>query len=491
MTRLILGAAMVALGCTPQPDDPEATSDRPTSEDPQTTGGVTEPPDEESSSTTTIDETDDGEPPEDLPPEQPPPDGELRAFPGAEGWGTDTPGGRGGAVYIVDTLDWAGPGSFSEALYAPEPRTIVFEVSGVIDVPAAAEPIGPEHSYLTIAGQTSPGGITFRGSDVGGATLFSYQPGAPDDEQFRHMIVRHVRFRGYGNSDNVSLAGVHHVVFDHCDFSGADDETLDITYAHDLTVQWSTLTNSGPGSRYGFLLGYAPTTRATLHHNLSAHHSNRCFAELHWGKGGTPAEGAFIDVRNNVGHNCANESFLHAWMQPGDDARLNLVGNAMVEGADINPGSTAMFGIEMGTQVYQVDNTFPGFPEYPIWSNPVEVDAAFDAPEVTTTSSDIAFEDVLGLAGAWPRDAMNERTVGEVESGTGRLVESLADIADPLIEDGPAAPADTDRDGMPDAWEEERGFNVGVDDSADDPDGDGWTNLELWLADRAAAVLPN
>src|SRR6185503_18461068 len=90
--------------------------------------------------------------------------GAARAFPGAEGFGTETPGGRGGMVYIVTTLDWDGPGSLSEALLAKEPRIVVFRVSGVIDVPAGVSVLTEASSYVTVAGQTSPGGITLRGA---------------------------------------------------------------------------------------------------------------------------------------------------------------------------------------------------------------------------------------------------------------------------------------------------------------------------------------
>src|SRR5437868_2011857 len=84
--------------------------------------------------------------------------GAVPSFPGAEGWGTDTPGGRGGKVYIVKTLASTGPGSLMEAISATGPRIIVFQVSGVIKMPAFQ--FGEAHSYVTIAGQTSPGGVT-------------------------------------------------------------------------------------------------------------------------------------------------------------------------------------------------------------------------------------------------------------------------------------------------------------------------------------------
>src|SRR5688572_33402879 len=82
----------------------------------------------------------------------------LPAFPGAEGFGAVATGGRGGQVIYVTTLANDGPGSLAEALATPGPRTILFKVSGVIHT--AAEII---YSDVTIAGQTSPGGITVRG----------------------------------------------------------------------------------------------------------------------------------------------------------------------------------------------------------------------------------------------------------------------------------------------------------------------------------------
>ncbi|MEQ9500615.1 MAG: hypothetical protein RIT81_27340 [Deltaproteobacteria bacterium] len=432
----------------------------------------------------------DGGPPRDAGPWTPPTggaEGSLGAFPGAQGFGTETVGGRGGQVLHVTTLNWDGPGSFSEALYTPGARIIVFEVSGVIDVPDVGREMGPEHSFLTIAGQTSPGGITFRGNGVGGPTLFFYAPQAPDDRKLHDVIVRFVRFRGHGNTDNVTIAGAHHLVFDHCDFSGADDEALDITYAHDVTISWSTVANSGPGSHYGFLFAYAPSTRFSYHHNLSANHANRCGANIHWDEGGPPAEGVDLDIRNNVLHNCGNESFFHLWTgdwSPGT-VRANFVGNTMSEGPNTHNGSVAMFGLDRPVAVFADDNSYPGYPLHPDWGNPELVGAAHPMAPVDTAPHAEAYERVLARAGAWPRDAMNVRTVGQVRSGEG----GYGLVNDPVIESGPAPPADVDRDGMPDAWEEMNGLVVGTDDSAGDLDDDGWTNIEEYLEARAQSLI--
>lgn len=433
----------------------------------------------------------DGGPPRDGGPWTPPPggaEGSLGAFPGAQGFGTETVGGRGGRVLHVTTLSWSGPGSFSEALYTPGPRIIVFEVSGVIDVPDVGREMGPEHSFVTIAGQTSPGGITFRGNGVGGPTLFFYAPNAPADRQLHDVIVRFVRFRGHGNTDNVTIAGAYRLVFDHCDFSGADDEALDITYAHDVTISWSTVANSGPGSHYGFLFAYSPSTRFSYHHNLSANHANRCGANIHWDEGGPPAEGVDVDIRNNVLHNCGNESFFHFWTgenwSPGT-VRANFVGNTMSEGPNTHNGSVAMFGLDRPVAVYLDDNSYPGFPVVPSWANPELVGGAHTMAPVDTQPRAQAYDRVLAEAGAWPRDAMNVRTVQQVRAGTG----GFGQVDDPVITSGPAAPADVDRDGMPDAWEATNGLVVGTDDSAGDLDDDGWTNIEEWLEARAQSLI--
>ena len=84
----------------------------------------------------------------------------LPAFPGAEGFGTETPGGRGGPVLVVTNRNSSGPGSFREAMLTTGPRIIVFRVSGVIDLGGNIS-LTEAHSHVTVLGQSSPGGGTF------------------------------------------------------------------------------------------------------------------------------------------------------------------------------------------------------------------------------------------------------------------------------------------------------------------------------------------
>jgi hypothetical protein len=404
---------------------------------------------------------------------------EPKAFPSAQGFGADTPGGRGGEVHVVTTLDWSGDGSLSEALFSTGPRIIVFRVSGVIDVPGGAGMLGEEHSYVTVAGQTSPGGITLRAA---GTALASYQ------ENFHDGVFRHLRFRGDGNYDNVAFNQTHHVIFDHCDFSGATDETLDITFSHDFTVQWSTVTNSDPdGQNYGILFAYPPTANVSFHHNLSAHHGGRCAPHSHWGD---EAPDATYDIRNNVFYNCGHSRVMNLTAGGQGQVRLNLKGNYAKAGPSTPMGSDTFFtNLGSSFHLYARQNTYePDFPVFPsAYHDPTLVDEPHDTPSVDTTTAEQAYEQVLNRAGAWPRDPMNERTVGEVRNGTGEL----GQLSDSLITSGPEPPADEDRDGMADAWEREQGLDPSdPSDASGDLDDDGYTNVEEYINMLARDRVP-
>ncbi len=142
------------------------------------------------------------------------------AFPGAQGWAAQTPGGRGGRILRVTNLNPNGPGSFRAALQAQGPRIIVFEVAGVIDMGLATWNI--DQPFLTIAGQTAPSpGITLIRGGI--------------DVRTHDVIVRHIRirtgvsgqaWRSGWEADAFSTVGAWNVIVDHCTMTWALDENL-------------------------------------------------------------------------------------------------------------------------------------------------------------------------------------------------------------------------------------------------------------------------
>jgi len=410
----------------------------------------------------------------------PPPPGscvdQACAFPGAEGFGTATPGGRGGRVIAVTTLAADGPGSFREAMLIPEPRIIVFRVSGPIDMAGQSIELFEEHSYVTVAGQTSPGGVT-----IVNGTISNYHT------DFHDAIFRFLRLRGPQAYDNISLSEAHDFVIDHCDFSGGMDETFDATSAHDYTVQWSTISNSvaGEGSQnYGALLAYKPTSNITLHHNLSAHHGGRCGAQFHWaGDLPEPEGGAALDLRNNVFYNCAFQQIYRADEAPSTGLRFDLVGNFAISGPDTQADSM-LFGISGA--LYMDDNVYEGQDLIltPYFEGEL-LEASHGFPPVTTSAAAQAYTDVLAWAGAWPRDPMNARTIAEVEARTGTLGKN----DDAWIESGDDPPPDADGDGMPDAWEQEHGLDPQDDSDAASIDDSGYSQIELYVNELATARI--
>jgi len=145
---------------------------------------------------------------------------DLPAFPGAQGWAAQTPGGRGGQVLRVTTLSASGPGSFGAAVDTPGPRIIVFEVGGVIDL--GGRTIKIAEPFLTVAGQTAPSpGITFI---RGGFDIVTHD-----------VVVQHVRVRpgeaGFPklsghDFDAISTIAGRDVIVDHCSLTWATDENL-------------------------------------------------------------------------------------------------------------------------------------------------------------------------------------------------------------------------------------------------------------------------
>ncbi|ETW98278.1 MAG: hypothetical protein ETSY2_43055, partial [Candidatus Entotheonella gemina] len=227
----------------------------------------------------------------------------LPAFPGAEGYGSDTPGGRGGRVIAVTHLRDAGPGSLRHALEVETgPRIVVFRVGGTI---ALTRPIRlrEPNSWLTVAGQTAPGdGIQVRNYGL------MMSDGAHD------IVLRYLRLRP-GTADPAKIGGagidaltlwgndgsrVHHVVVDHLSMTWAIDENANHWgWVTDVTYQWSLFAEGatthhpeGPHSM-GLLVGGDARNTVSVHHSVFAHNHNR----------NPLLRGHRADFRNNLVYN--------------------------------------------------------------------------------------------------------------------------------------------------------------------------------------------
>ena len=222
-------------------------------------------------------------------------DGQLPAFPGAEGFGRYTTGGRGGAVYHVTKLDDDGSeGTFRWACNKTGVRTIVFDVSGTIYLKSALQ---LKKGNVTIAGQTAPGD---------GICIADY----PFTIDSNNVIIRFMRFR-LGNRhvdkhEGDGLGGMdrQNIIVDHCSISWSIDECLSVYGSKNITLQWNivsqSLKNSGhtKGSHgYG---GNWGGSGATYHHNLLAHHDSR--VPRLGPRPGTQTDER-MDLRNNVMYN--------------------------------------------------------------------------------------------------------------------------------------------------------------------------------------------
>ena len=376
--------------------------------------------------------------------------GATPAFPGAEGFGADTPGGRGGSGIAVTNLDDSGPGSFRAACEAEGPRIIVFRVGGLIDL---KKNIVVRNPNITIAAQTAPGdGICLRDHQIVIDT--------------HDVILRYLRSRPgdiSGNEvDAISVAGSSRkVIADHCSATWSVDEALSPSGGiSDVTVQWCLiaegLNNSvhkkGPH-------GYGSLVRAigglSLHHNLWAHNRGRN-PRLgdNYGKPPFP----IFDVRNNVIYDHGGPSVT------GDTFEANYIANY------IKPGPATGRPLPIGPtykaalKFYVDGNEVSGKITVDLFSKMQGVTLVakpFEAPAVRTVSAEEAYKVVLAGAGATVpvRDAVDERIIADVRNGTGGFVDSQKQVGGwPEYKSAPA-PKDTDGDGIPDDWELAHGLN--------------------------------
>jgi pectate lyase len=439
----------------------------------------------------------------------------LKAFPGAEGWGAMSRGGRGGRVIKVTNLNASGPGSLAAACAADGPRIVVFEVSGVIH-----GDIRITKPYITIAGQTAPGaGITVEG------IVSSYNYGV-HDIIIRHLRVRRKRDIGAGG-DCIQLGGLgpantgtYNILLDHLSLSWGNDEVIDLYHSHDVTVQWCTVEESDHEGHskgqhnYGMISAAENNGAVSVHHNLWAHHGRRvpCMAPYR--------ENAAGDFCNNVIYNCRG-----GYTDDGHGVRakspVNLHKNFYRRGPQTE-GRMYPYALSPDMTYYVRDNFFEdwGYQHHPRhwkpanlpggvprWiqfnNNGQEIDAPAKTPAIELVDAREAYDLVLAKAGCWPRDRVTKRTIDEVKNKTGSWGRNapLEPTDEWFLQDlAPGkGPGDNDGDGLADAWEKTHGLDA---DNPNDaativppgkPASDrhaGYSYIEFYLNELADNLVP-
>jgi pectate lyase len=434
---------------------------------------------------------------------------QVPAFPGAEGAGAMTPGGRGGRIIEVTTLDDSGPGSYRAALEAEGARIVVFRVAGRIQL---ASRVQIRHPFITIAGQTAPGD----GVCIAGETT---------EINTHDVVIRYMRFRrGELDRRDDALGGypVRNIIIDHCSASWGLDENISLYRwiekmpdgkekkrpVENVTIQWCIssealdLNNHAFGGTWG-------GRNASFHHNLFANNT---------GRNPSIGYGDHVDFRNNVIFN-----WRHRTLDGGDASSwLNVVANYYKPGPATETGSAQyricrpqhlnMFS-EAPTpgKWFVAENHVLGHPEISAnnWKGGVQFDepdlkeagrlenliskvrgqSPFPAPAISQQTAEQAYELVLAQAGATlpARDAVDQRIIecvrtGQPTAGQRGIIRTPDDAGGwPIYRSAPPAP-DADHDGMPDAWESKHGLNrADASDGARDTDGDGYTNVEEFL----------
>lgn len=402
------------------------------------------------------------------------------AFPGAEGFGAHAIGGRGGVAFHVTNLNDKGPGSLRAACEADGPRTIVFNISGVIELKS---PLKITQPFITIAGQTAPGdGVCLKNHPI----LISTHD----------VIIRYLRVRPGADAgkemDAISInGGSRDVIVDHCSTSWGTDELISVsgTNINNITVQWCFLSESLNHSvHHKGEHGYGSLIRSdgpvTYHHNLYAHNKSR---NPRPGSYGDP-KNTLLDFRNNVIYDWGERAGYSA----EDATAINFIGNYLKPGPSTRRLNEAFHIGGAATRLFPSGTIYDGpkgkiTDDWLLVSSAAEVNKAgqpFPCAPVTTDAAAEAFPKVLATGGANlpQRDSVDQRVVQEIKDGKGRIIDSPKDVGGWPTLHSSAAPADSDGDGIPDEWEKQHGLNPN--DPADArkaADASGYSYIEQYL----------
>ncbi len=433
------------------------------------------------------------------------------AFPGAEGFGRYTSGGREGTVIYVTNLNDSGDGSLRAAVEASGARIIMFKVSGIIELESN---LNISNDDITIAGQSAPGdGICIKN--------YSVVVGADN------VIIRYMRFRmgDEAQNENDALWGRYNsnVIIDHCSMSWSTDECASFYNNSDFTMQWCILSESlrisvhEKGTHgYGGIWG---GQGASFHHNLLADHDSRNPRLCGSRYTGEPDK-ELVDLRNNVIYNWGGNSgyageggsynIVNNYYKPGSATKSGVSDRIFSPNADdgSNSNEEGVWGVfyvngnYMNGSTTVTNDNWEGIDPNPSSKDKDELksDTSYDHGDITTQSSSDAYAAVLSYGGAsLVRDSVDLRIVSETTNGTytyegsngssGGLIDTQTDVGGWPSYNSSTAPTDTDGDGMPDDWEEVNSL-----DSSDASDGvkydlsSYYTNVEVYLNSLVADI---
>jgi len=453
---------------------------------------------------------------------------DIPAFPGAEGGGAFTPGGRGGKIFIVTSLEDSGKGTFREACEAVGARTIVFNVSGIIQLKKRISMRAP---YVTIAGQTAPGD----GICIAGETL---------EIDTHDVIIRYMRFRRGATEvtrrdDALGGNPIGNIIVDHCSVSWGLDENISL-YRHQFQANDKSK------------LEKLPACNITIQNTISSEGLdtyNHAFGSTIGGLNSTFMRNLWADniSRNaSIGmygdFNFVNNVIFNWWNRSldGGDYRsmFNIINNYFKPGPItptdqpiryriLKPESGYMKPQTYG-RAYVDGNYIVGSPEVTAdnWNGGVQLEdhseaetknylelikqpKPFSMPNITIMKAEEAYEFVLKNVGAIlpKRDAVDERIIKQVRTGKIEAKDGLenaigaefikrrlpADSYKKGIITNPnqvggypeykgKAYKDSDNDGIADAWEKKFGLNPNdPSDANKDANGDGYTNIEKYF----------
>ena len=472
---------------------------------------------------------------------------EVPAFPGAEGYGAVSKGGRNGRIIAVTNLNDAGRGSLRAACESSGPRIVVFRVGGIIELDSE---IVIRDSCITIAGQTAPGGGIL-------LCMSKFKKIEGHNKLIRikthHVIIRYLRLRfgympflRYPRSSNFFIdEGSAGVVLDHNSISWASDENLtvcsDSGSIRDITISWCIIgeglrpdapcsNNHGAGILCSSVHNSDAAVNFSLHHNLMIHNQYRnpllaiknaevvnnitynweCWAMMF-------CRGMRIDITGNIFRKGPYSGFCSGWV-----SRIPIIwrSDAKIGPTSLEPSiyisGNLGYGIHSSgednwkliDEAITEDQPHPLHPQKSLGRPP---DIAFrrrspmaDIPyKVTVHTAAVLPRKLLHSAGAYRhlnekgewvinRDSVDRRYIREYYDGTGKLPKTEDFVGGyPRIRAYDTPYSDSDYDGMPDKWEMKNGLDPeNAADANQDMDGDGFTNIEEFLEGLPAKGPP-